>query len=226
MNLLGICKMFVNSSCYCEESHFIMRVDVPFFSIDVIKSLCDFIEFKLICNHLCSLPCQMYKIHCHCADYTSLQCLCVKEILYSKLKDVKRQIPFVLPWTNCCSNVIFYKVVNEHIVFCRYWNALHVEEEIVKYHSYRRINFGNFKSIFVIQENDINKIRETLSRLHILLNLPDMRGFHLPPYDNVYWKSPGTADLQNQPCLIRFVKFNGMEYQERYLKRLLKNRLR
>ncbi|AAK13175.1 E4.3 [Bovine atadenovirus D] len=217
--------MFVNSTCYCEDSHFLLRVDIPFFSINVIQSLCDHIEFKLIYTHLCSLPCQMYKIHCHCTDPTSLQCLCVKQLLLDKLKNVKRKIPFVLPWTNCCSNVIFYQVVNEYIVFCRFWNALHVEEEIVKSHSYRRINFGNFKSIFIIREN-IVKLRETLARLHFQLNLPDLRGFHLPPYDNCYWKSAETADLQNQPCLIRFVKFNGMEYQERYLKRLLKNRLR
>ncbi|AFV70651.1 E4.3 [Bovine adenovirus 6] len=218
--------MFVNSTCCCEDSHCLLRVDIPFFSIDVIKSICNFIEFKLISTHLCALPCQMYKIHCHCDDPTSLQCLCIKQILTYKLKNVKRKIPFLLPWTNCCSNVIFYQVVQECVIFCRYWNALHVEEEIVKNHCYRRLNFGHFKSIFVLKDVNMVTLRETLYRLHITLNLPELRGFHLPPYDNTYWKSPETADLQNQPCLVRFIRFNGMEYQERYLKRLLKNRLR
>ncbi|UNU90959.1 E4.3 [Deer atadenovirus A] len=220
MSLLGICKTFASSTVYCEDGHYLFYMDIPFLSLEVVRQQCSHsIEFKLMSIYLCALPCQRGRVHCHCPCPSSLQCLSLKQLLKVKLLCLKRTIPVSLPWTNCCSNIIFYKVKEECVFIARYWNAIPVEEEIVKYCAYRRLNFGHLSVIFLLKNVDNEKLRKLLNVLHVKMNIPDCKGFHFPPYDYDYWKSGETAGFHSQPCMLRFITFRGQEYQERYLKR-------
>ncbi|AAD45953.1 E4.3 [Ovine adenovirus 7] len=215
----------MNSIMCCEGIHHLFYCDIPFVSFKVLESYINVVIFRLLKLYLCDLPCQQNQFHCHCLQPNSLQCQSLKQTLMLILKKVHVRVPVFLPWTNCCTNVLCYSFDDFTVLITRLWNALPLEEEISKIVTdYNRYNCCPMKVLFVFKSPEVQDCKNLLDTVHLKMNMVDLRGFHLPPYDYAYWKSYASIDSNDQPCLLRFVNYRGTLCQERYVKRLLFNK--
>ncbi|URN46041.1 E4.3 [Bovine adenovirus 7] len=215
----------MDSACY-GKTHHLFYCDIPFIPFSVLVNCFSKVVLKIFRLFLCTLPCQQSCFHCHCCDKYSLQCQCIKQLLLIGLRSLKVRVPSCLPWTNCCSNVICYNFDSKYVLVTRMWNSLALEEELSVYvDDYEKLTVGKMKSVFVFRIMP-QFVSILLECLHKKMNLPDLRGFHLPPYDVVYWKSFASIEFNTQPCMLRFVTYKGTKCQERYVKRLLFNKVK
>lgn len=186
--------------------------DLPFSVLKLLyPDVCRILKF---CNGLCTIPCIDYKFHCHCEDSTSMICQSRREVIKKIMLNISKKLPIKPPWTHCCSLAIYICFEDVIVVKCMRSISSAIKS-ILKDIQYDYIRY--VRDYFIFKTSNLNEI---LNKIHAL-NIDRLVGFHWGLYDNEYWKSIETCELRGcPPCLLRFITVGGVEYQERYLKRL------
>lgn len=201
--------------------HFLFEVDIYCLTKTNLK-LCvsDEVVWRMISPYFCSLPVVNFRFHCHCPSVHSLRCKAASVVLNKLLCSIPIEISSTPPWTNCCSRICNFCVNGMQYLVCwTTWKET-VAAVLCNYSIHFYFIVSNKRCIFTFR-CQAQTLTVLLTALHRAINHPAL-GYHLGSYDVQFWKSLKSIGLHGTaPCTVRFLRINGEEYQERYIKQKL-----
>lgn len=203
--------------------HAVLSLPMEFLPKIVLQKLNNnYVIDKLVISQFPDLCGYCFKLYCACDQPQSLQCISRIVVIKQLLKNIVVRTDNWVPWTNCCSLLSYVCLNPAGIRIITFWHFLYCKvNRLLKsylkcYDLYRWQN----KIICVFDVSDSICMR-LLAECHSRINMPEGKGYHLLPTDQV-WKSTATATLNSgRTCSLRFVKIRGVEFQERAIKRKL-----
>lgn len=182
---------------------------------------------KLMYNCLPDVLVVNFKICCACSNPGSLQCLSRSVLIKQVVSNLRAVHPSDFMWVNCCSRIVGIKVEPLSLYVLNCWrHCWHYVEHILENTavSYRAFVLER-KVIFFFSCAKEDLLRLT-QKIHEQINMKDCVGYHIMPV-HPRWKNAETATLNSgHPCMLLYVRVNGVEIQERALKRMYKNKLK